>query len=164
MKEIVLKSGDTVIVDDEDYSLVSGFSWHLRKGRQTNYAQSKIRKGDRYVAVAMHRLIMNALPKTEIDHINRNGLDNRKENLRFCTKRQNQGNRESPRVKKTSPYKGVSFEGNVFRNKPWRASIYIRGKAKNLGLFATQEEAAEAYAVAARQEYGEFFHQGLIKP
>lgn len=82
--------------------------------------------------------------KLVIDHVNRNGLDNRRENLRIVSNRINLLNREFPNKK--SKYIGVSFDEK--RKNKWRAAIFRDGKNKTLGRFATEEEAARAYILA----------------
>jgi hypothetical protein len=99
----------------------------------------------------MHRLIMNAPIGYDVDHINHNGLDNRRCNLRVCTRTQNQAN-SKPR-KKSSKYKGVSWSNS--ENK-WRAFIRINGKGKTIGRFDSELDAAEAYNNEAKKCFGEF--------
>jgi hypothetical protein len=91
------------------------------------------------------------------DHKNRNTLDNRRENLREATFAQNAQNR-SNRRDNTSGRKGV-FPYKV--PGKWRAQIKVRGKYKFLGVFPTKDEAAEAYAAAAKRHYGEFYADGV---
>lgn len=101
----------------------------------------------------------------EWDHINRDPLDNRRENLRLATRRQNTVNTQKPKITSrgtvpTSQYKGVSLASDSSkRSKPWVATISIdwrNNKKKFLGYFKTEEEAHEAYIQAARELHGEF--------
>jgi hypothetical protein len=98
----------------------------------------------------MHRVIMDAPAGIQVDHINHNGLDNRKENLRFCNNRQNHQN---GLIKKTSkaPYKGISDHDGT-----WEATITVNGKRLWLGAFGTPELAACAYDNAAQKHFGQF--------
>jgi len=100
----------------------------------------------------MHRLIMNAQPGEQVDHINHNTLDNRKPELRLCTKSQNQHN-VGKRQDNTSGFKGVTWHK---RDQKWQARIMKSGKDKHLGNFDTPELAYEAYCRAAAELHGQF--------
>lgn len=148
-REIPLSKGMVAIVDDEDYERVAAHKWHFQyKG----YASRSVHNGgDRY-SEFMHRFIMNAGPGIQVDHVNLNTLDNRRENLRFATAAQNRFN-EPAMKSNTSGFKGVSW------SKPcgaWRAYITIGYKQHHLGLFATPQQAAEARRAAADKLHGEF--------
>jgi hypothetical protein len=148
MRTITLKKGYFALVDDEDYPLISQYNWGVSIRRTgVVYAIARI-KGK---TVLMHRLIMKARKGRIIDHKNRNGLDNRRANLRFCTYTQNCMNRSKTTKNKLSGYKGVWFEA-----KKWRANIRINNKTKHLGSFETEVEAALAYNAAAVELFGEF--------
>src|SRR5579863_1550584 len=100
----------------------------------------------------MHREIMKPSKDEEVDHINHDKLDNRRENLRVCTGSQNQCNRRR-KLKNTSGYKGVCW----YRSKNrWKAALNIKGKCVWTGLFKNKEEAAHAYDEAAKLHHGEF--------
>ena len=149
---ILSNRGVPIRIDPDEKELLSKFSWRLRGGPRgrTTYAITQ------NPAVGMHRMITNAPKGMDVDHINRNGLDNRKCNLRICTRSQNKGNIEKPRRPKTvatSKYKGVNYKSHPdFRHKPWRAFI----KAIHIGCFKTEAEAAKAYNEKALEHYGEF--------
>lgn len=96
------------------------------------------------------RLIVDAPEGLVVDHINGNPLDNRRENLRLCTVKENNWNRRR-RIGGSSRFKGVSRAGNR-----WKAIIWPNGSQKYLGSYADPEEAARAYDRAAAEEYGEF--------
>ncbi len=141
-KHIPLSRGQYAIIDEEDYDLVSQYSWHAVKSghvvRSTNEG-----------AIFLHNFIMGTNPR-EIDHRNLNPLDNRKMNLRRCTDSQNHAN-QGIRKNNTSGCKGVSRAG-----EKWRAYIVKNYKQISLGYFPTKEEASKAYENAAIQIYGEF--------
>jgi hypothetical protein len=149
---IKLSRGEVAIVDDEDFSALSQFKWHLRQSRVggTKYAEHSYRLNGRKDNFSMHQLVM-LFPEKDIDHINGNGLDNRKENLRLCSNSQNHMNIPKMRGNFSSKYKGVSRRG-----KKWRATIRKNGQHKEIGLFTTELDAAKAYDCAAIDLFGAF--------
>ena len=100
----------------------------------------------------MHRLVINAQKGTMVDHINRNRLDNRKENLRLCTMQENRRN-SAKKKGSASPFKGVM---RVTHRPAWRAFIKYDDKNHYLGYFKSEVEAAQAYNEAAKEHFGEF--------
>jgi hypothetical protein len=93
MKEISLTQGQVALVDDEDYDYLMQWKWHFYKGTHSHYAVCSLpRKNGKRTGFRMHRLIMNTPPDLVVDHIDHNGLNNQKSNLRNCTKCQNQAN------------------------------------------------------------------------
>lgn len=150
MMTINLTRGMTAIVDAEDYDWLSKIEWSYSA---VGYAAG--RHNGRYVY--MHRMIVGAKPGEYVDHINRNKLDNRRSNLRICTKQQNQHN-QGPR-RGTSRYKGVSYRRDTGK---YTAQIHYNWKKISLGSFDTEEQAARAYNEAARKYHGEFAYQNKI--
>ena len=139
-------------VDPEDYCWLSQFRWHYVRTSRTFYAVRTVYCGGRSGKVWMHREIMGTPRGLVCDHINHNGLDNRKENLRNCTVAQNNLNRRRYRNGR-SRYKGVWWSKNV---QMWGAEIQVRGEAEFLGYFVYEVQAARAYDAAARRLHGRF--------
>lgn len=152
MKTIPLSKGMVAVVDDQDYEYLMQWSWYaLWNGRSFYAAGSESFPDGTMDHFLMHRIIMRAQPGEFIDHKDLNTLDNRKTNLRRCSKGQNSMNARK-RKDNTSGFKGVSktYDGK------WRATIQINGRAKHIGRFETPIEAATAYDIAASQHFGEF--------
>ena len=148
-KEIQLTRGLVALVDDEDYDELSKYKWSF-DGR--SYA----RRREGGASIRMHIQLMGKIDGLEIDHINGNGLDNRRRNLRRVTHAQNTQNRK-PNKSGSSIYKGVSWNK---KSKNWRATIGIEGTIINLGSFENELDAAEAYKSAAILLVGEYAWQG----
>lgn len=134
-------------VDAQDYPKLAQFDWQLYNSHKSFYA-ARIENGR---IVYMHREIMNNPAGLFVDHKNREGLDNRKSNLRLATCRQNNCN--SIKKRGSSKYRGVSY---CKRRRKWRATINFNGKHIWLGHFDSEEEAARAYDRAAKIYHGEF--------
>jgi hypothetical protein len=150
MREIPLTHGQVALVDDDDYERVSQFKWGAAKMNHRWIAQATV---GWYKQAQMHRFILG-LEKgdpREVDHINRNSLDNRKSNLRIATRSQNMANRPKDRGEYSSKYKGVC----KVRGR-WIAYIRVMGKLTYLGTHEIEEEAARAYDRAALKHFGEF--------
>ena len=149
MKEIKLTRGKVTIVDDEDFKYLSQWKWHfndcyaVRSGRKPMEGRCTL---------SMHRVINQTPEGYETDHINRDKLDNRKQNLRTATGQQNMYNRESYR-NSSSIYKGVYWDKT--HNK-WRVRIKINYKFIHIGRFDCEREAALAYNRKAKEVHGEF--------
>jgi len=149
MKKIELTKNKVALVDDEDYEFLNRWKWYAAKGGQTYYARRNTQYSDgKQHTLFMHRLLMMPAPEQEVDHKDRDGLNNQKANLRVCTHRENTA--RSMRKNKTS-YRGVEKHGNK-----WRASINSYKKRIYLGSYHTPEEAATAFNKAAIERYGEF--------
>lgn len=147
MKEIILKQGQSTLVDDEDYEFLSQWEWSL-----STWGYASRHKAGR--VIFMHRVIMNTPKDMFTDHINRNKLDNQRKNLRICTKSQNNSNSKMRSTNK-SGYKGVSWDK---KSRRWRAQIRREGKTTTIGWFDYPADAARVYDSAALEIYGEFAH------
>jgi len=139
MKIIPLTKGYEALVDDEDYQSVIQYSWHSKIVPHTVYARRSFSSGTQ----SLHQFVMNGI---EIDHIDRNGLNCQKHNLRFATRSIQAINR-----KHKNKYRGVF----ATKNK-WIAQLKFQGVVHYFGIFNTDEEAAKAYDKGAKQIHGEF--------
>ena len=144
------KSFGTVLIDEEDAHLIC-FGKHLMINKGLLYFRDKRKK----IIFAVHRKVAGAPKNKDVDHINGNTLDNRKSNLRVCSRSQNNYNR-GPKKNNKSGYKGVVFKSDHWREKPWVAMIKTPGKYLHIGSFKTAEEAAMAYDAAALKYAGDF--------
>jgi hypothetical protein len=158
MKTIHLTKGEVTIVDDEDFDWLSNFSWYLHtntNGRK--YARCETYPNGVKTTWRMHRVILNAPKSIEVDHIDGNGLNNMKRNLRFCTKSLNHANTPKFRTYKgelpSSKFKGVSWNKNV---KRWTAHICVNNECKFLGYFTNEMDAAKEYDRVANLFFGSY--------
>jgi len=165
-KKIPLTQGKFAIVDDEDYEELNKYKWQARIGANTYYAYRGITKNGKTKILFMHEQIMNPPKNMDTDHIDRNGLNNRRSNLRICSRSQNMHNIVARG--KTSKYKGVSWEiGQIYKGKQypgrWRAGIKQDYKTYHLGSFNSEIEAAKAYDRKAIELYKEFANTNFNK-
>jgi hypothetical protein len=149
-RKIELSNGLNALVDDDMYEYLSNWNWYFDRG----YARRMSTKdeGKRRV-IHMHRVILQPKKGLDIDHINGNRLDNRRINLRYATRSQNNMNRFARCVTSKSPYKGVCWRAHA---KRWKAYIKINKTQIHIGYFTTAEKAAKAYNKAAIKYFGEF--------
>ena len=145
---IPLTQGKYALVDAADFKYLSRYKWHALKGSATYYAvRSNARKN-----IRMHRLITNAPKNMLVDHIDHDGLNNTRANLRICTKAQNNRN-QRPRKNTTSRYKGVHYDKKA---KAYYAKIKHKGKRITIGKFKNETEAAKAYDKEAKKRFGKY--------
>lgn len=162
MTTLNLPHGKFALIDEEDFSKFSKYSWRLAgAGYVSRGVRLKAKYGGKHKIFYLHREIMVAKKGEEVDHINNNKLDNRKVNLRICNHRQNHFNRKGDTVS-SSGFKGVSFKGDNCKDRPWRTRIFANKKEIYLGNFATPQEAAEVYNIAAKRYFGNYAYLNKI--
>jgi hypothetical protein len=157
-RKIPLTQGKFAIVDPEDYDRLARYKWYAAKNNHTFYAvrSSWLKLEKKKIKIKMHRVIMNAPAGLIVDHINHNGLDNRKANLRLATPAQNA--RNSLRRRNRSGYKGVCYAKN---RRKYRAVIWHNNKRIHLGYFNSKTAAALEYDRAAKKYHKEFANYNL---
>lgn len=161
MREIPLTKGKVALVDDEDFDFLSQWKWYAVLSYNSWHAWRTVKRKGIKFNLPMHHAIIPPPDGCEIDHKNRDGLDNRRENLRVCTKRQNGQNRvQVCRRSKSSRFHGVTYSKKY---RLWRpvicaGSLNSKGYARQLylGRFKSEEEAAKVYDRAALKHFGEF--------
>ncbi|HCO96461.1 MAG TPA: hypothetical protein DIU00_21395, partial [Phycisphaerales bacterium] len=154
---IPLTQGKYAIVDPEDYRRLSRHKWYAAGSPGSCYyaVRAVMTKNGKRRRLHMHRQILKVPDNMYVDHINRNGLDNRKANLRPATPSQNGQNRAKyANGTYSSKYKGVTFQRG--KKIPWEAHIQVNHKLISLGSFNDEVRAAKAYDRAARMYHREF--------
>lgn len=156
MKRIPLTQGKFALVDDGDFEWLNQRKWCVAKWRYKYYA---IRSVDCY---PMHRILLGLKKYDghETDHINGNGLDNRRSNIRVCTPAENRRNVKKY-LKSSSQYKGVYYSQ---KDRNWYARIQVNGKKIHLGKQPNEITAAQIYDNAARKYFGEFANTNFKLP
>lgn len=152
MKEIQLSQGKVALVDDEDFEYLNKFRWFSQKTCSGWYAIRHRYKNGKGITIYMHREILNPPPGKWTDHIDHNGLNNQRDNLRVVSRHENQCNRIKQKSG-LSKYKGVTWNK---RKKEWVSRVLIFGERKHLGYFNSEIEAAKAYDKIVKQYFGEF--------
>lgn len=161
MKLIKLTQGKYAKVDDEDFEWLNQFKWCASsKKKKLNYfmAVTNISIGGKGKQLSMSRLIMGEPNNLMVDHVNHNSLDNRRSNLRICSRGEN--NRNQRKTKGQSRFKGVVWYKPL--NK-WKAQLTKQGKCHYLGYFSLEKEAALAYNLKALELFGEFAHLNKVR-
>ena len=152
---VTLTKGAVAVIDADDVDMVSGWNWQLGGGGR-GYAVRHTVVDGKERNVLMHRVIAGTPDGFDTDHIDGDGLNNRRSNLRVVTTTQNTCNRRRS-VSNTSGYKGVSFNRRL--NK-YTASIKLNGRQKHLGVFSTAEEAHARYCGEAQALHGQYSNPG----
>ena len=148
-RKIGLTQGKYTIVDPERYEELAKHKWFAKRCDRRFYAVG----WDKNKNLNMHQVIMGSAEGKVIDHINHNGLDNRRANLRFVTTRQNSWNKRKNRGNYSSRYKGVAWSKS---RKKWRTRITWNGRWIFLGYFDDEEAAAMAYDAKAKELFGDY--------
>lgn len=153
MKRIPLSQGQFALIDNIDFETVSRFKWHVKDG----YARTTVYLGmlggkPKSIHMYLHRLILHPPIKLEVDHINHNKLDCRREKMRICTHQENQHN-QSLRKGNSSRFKGVRWDKSAAK---WNARISYNNKKIHLGMFHDEAEAGMAYDAKAQELFGDF--------
>jgi len=160
MKKIQLTQGKMALVDDEDYVFLSQWKWHVHANKNKNYAihttydTSTKKKGK----MIMHRIIVDVAHGFEVDHIDGNGLNNQKINLRICTHSENTKN-QGKHKNNTSVYKGVYYNKD---KQKYQVNMMIGGIYKYVGRFTSKEEAYRAYCLKASEVHKDFIHKDSV--
>jgi len=141
--------GKFSLVDDEDFELAMQYTWHINTH---GYAMANKQCRNKMTRFLLHRLVMRAPSDKMVDHINHDRLDNRKSNLRLCSRAENMANQRLLDAN-TSGYKGVCWET---RTKKWKVQISVNGITRHLGRFTDKIKAARHYDKHARLLKGEF--------
>lgn len=147
-RRIPLTRGRFALVDAEDYPALAKYDWFAEGAAPHIYAVRK----HRGKSIKMHRQILSAPPHLLVDHIDHDGLNNRKQNLRLATFTQNCRNQKKS-AKATSPYKGVYWHKHCGK---WAAQITANKKSHHLGYFEDETTAARAYDKAAQKLHKAF--------
>jgi hypothetical protein len=151
--EVPLSNGGAALIDEADLELVAGYRWNGKASVRTRYAQASCQDNGGWIVVLMHRLITGAPEGVEVDHVNGDGLDNRRSNLRLATRLQNGANRRKRNGTTSSRFKGVYL---ITPAGTWQAHITVCGKHLTRGRYRTEEEAALAYDAAAKEHFGDY--------
>lgn len=151
---VTLTRGYEAVIDRRDISLVDGRNWSvlISGRRKAKYACRVVVTDVGQKMILLHRVIIGAQQGQEVDHIDGDGLNNQRSNLRICTRSENTRN-TGRRADNKSGFKGVFFETRAGR---WRSEIRTNGKARYLGYFDSPEEAHQAYVAAAAEDHGSF--------
>jgi len=160
MRKIQLTQDKIALVDNSDYQFLSKYKWRAirNKKSRTYYAMANIYEDGKRTTILMHRKILNVKKGIICDHINGNGLDNRRLNLRVCSFAENVRNSRKP-INNTSGYKGVSWDK---RRKIWQSYITYKDKTIHLGAFRDIGVAAFEYNKAAIKYHKKFANLNFI--
>jgi len=150
---VPLTQGRTAIIDADDVPLIDAWAWHVVAGpKRRCYAQRSGQVAGKKYSVAMHRVIAGAMPGEDVDHVDGDGLNNRRANLRRCSTSQNMAN-IGARSDNALGVKGVYASRTPGK---YTATIQHHGQSRHLGTFTSIADAKAAYDAAAQVAFGEF--------
>ncbi len=152
MKELQIKTGQIVFIDDEDYGNVSSHNWSMWGRYVSGWVNGK--------TTSIHRLVVGANKGEVVDHINHNTLDNRKENLRVCSQSENMRNKRKASNSKHGMNGICRIKYGRMNRHRYRVRITVAGDRKEIGLFDNLEDAQKARIEAEEKYYGEYRYQG----
>jgi hypothetical protein len=147
---VPLTKGYEAVIELADLSLVSGINWHAILNGNTVYAIGKINVCGEAKAIYLHRLLISPEDGVFVDHIDGDGLNNKRSNLRKASSSQNMWNRK-PKKTSSSGLKGVHY---MVKAKKWVSKIGHNKKQYYLGIFNTADEAYAAYCEASKILHG----------
>lgn len=153
MKEIKLTQSKFALIDDEDFQRLVQYKWYAILNGHNWYAVRKYSENGKRGNIRMHREILNTQKETFVDHIDGNGLNNCKENLRLCTVQENAFNRKHATKANSLGIKGVDLCKD---KKKFRATITVNCKTIHLGYYNVLGDADSAYRKAEKKHFGEF--------
>lgn len=166
MPYIPLTQGQKALVDPEDYAWLSQYKWYAHKTTYGTYMAARTYRDEtgKLIFLYMHRAIVAAPEGMVVDHINGDTLDNRRANLRICTRAENNRNMHRFRTRKRaaihSRFKGVYWDK---KSKKWMAQIRVNKRNIYLGRYETEQEAAIAYDLAALHYFGDYARPNFVE-
>lgn len=153
MKRVQLSQGKFALVDDGDFDSVNRWKWSFQKMPTVDgYAVRVVKENGRYRKIYLHRFLCGFPTGKVIDHVDGDGLNNQRENLRVCVQHENISNQRKKK-NNTSGFKGVSFHR---RTGKWAAQITFQRVKRHIGLFPDAQSASDAYDQASKKTHGEF--------
>lgn len=160
IKIISKKHGEKIVlIDKKDFDKFKKYTWVVSFRCNKFYCIAAVRINNKRTTIRLHRYLMNCPRGMEIDHKNGDSLDNRRKNLRICTRAENSMNMAKSSHKMSSKYKGVHF---YKRYKNYQVSIKFKQKKIHLGYFDNEIEAAKAYNKKAKELFGKFARLNII--
>jgi hypothetical protein len=153
MKKIPLTQEKFAVVDNDDFARVNKFKWCLDTKGMRLYALRSITRRGHCHTIYLHRFILNAPKGKQVDHIDGDGLNNRKKNLRLCSSAQNKYACRRKSRSATSRFRGVCWDS---ARQKWKVMLTYRDRPFNLGRFDCEIAAAHAYDKKARELFGNF--------